>query len=221
MPIMNIEEKLDLEEINKSFVNKESKERIIWAYETFKEGLFLTTSGGKTSAALPELTRDSLGFCPPIIFVDIGYFNDCTHNMLKYMENEGYDIRIYKSLISKKEIEEKYPNWSDLDSNYFNKVVSIIKHEPLNRGFKELKVNAWLGGVMSHETEERKNANFVQYNKGLCQILPILDWDHCKINEYLILNKLPINQNHFDITKGPDQKRECNIWKECGIFRNA
>ena len=103
---MNIEEVLDLEEINKSFVNNESKERIIWAYETFKEGLFLTTSGGKTSAALPNLTRDSLGFCPPIIFVDIGYFNDCTHNMLKYMENEGYDLRIYKSLISKKEIEE-------------------------------------------------------------------------------------------------------------------
>ena len=42
-----------------------------------------------------------------------------------------------------------------------------------------------------------------------------------EINEYLILNKLPLNQNHFDITKGPDQKRECNIWKECGIFRNA
>ena len=35
---MSIEEKLDLEEINKSFVKKESKERIKWAYETFKEG---------------------------------------------------------------------------------------------------------------------------------------------------------------------------------------
>ena len=161
---MNIEEKLDLEEINKSFAKKESKERIKWAYETFKEGLFLTTSGGNTSAVLPNLTRDTLGFCPPIIFVDTGYFNDCTHNMLKYLKNEGYDIRIYKSSISKKEIEERYPNWSDMSSDYFDKVVSIIKHEPLNRGFKELKVKAWLGGIMSHETEERKNANFVQYN---------------------------------------------------------
>ncbi len=219
--IMGIQERLDLEEISKSFSNKDSKERIIWAYETFKEGLYLTTSGGKTSAVLPNLTRDALGFCPPIIFVDVGYFNDCTHNMLTYLGNEGYDIRVYKSLIPKMEIEEKYPNWNDQGSENFNKVVSIIKHEPLNRGFEELKVKAWLGGVMRHETEERKKANFVQYNKGLCQILPMLDWDHCKINEYLILNKLPLNQNHFDITKGPDQKRECNIWKECGVFRNA
>lgn len=55
------------------------------------------------------------------------------------MENGGYDLRIYKNLISKKEIEEKYTNWSNPDSNYFNKFVSIIKHEPLNRVFKELK----------------------------------------------------------------------------------
>ena len=218
---MNIEKKIDLETVNKEFINKESKERILWSYETFKERLFLTTSGGETSAVLPNLTRNALGFCPPIIFVDIGYFNDCTHNMIKYLENEGYDIKIYKSLVSKKEIEEKYPGWRDPDSNYFNKVISIIKHEPLNRGFKELNVKAWLGGIMSYETEERKNTKFVQFNKGLCKIHPILDWNYCKINKYIMLNKLPVNQNHFDITKGPDQKMECNIWKECGIYRNA
>ncbi|MBS1257816.1 MAG: Phosphoadenosine phosphosulfate reductase [Candidatus Scalindua arabica] len=216
---MSIEEKLDLEEINKSFANKESKERIKWAYETFKEGLFLTTSGGNTSAVLPDLTRKALGFCPPVIFVDTGYFNDCTHNMLKYLEKEGNDIRIFKSSISKKEIEEKYPGWSDPESDYFDEVVSIIKHEPLNMGLKKLKVKAWLGGIMRHETEERRKADFVQHNNGLYQIFPILDWDDCKINEYLMLNKLPVNQYHFDITKGPDQKRECNIWKECGIKR--
>jgi phosphoadenosine phosphosulfate reductase len=218
---MKLEKKIDLENVNKEFINKESKERILWAHETFKEGLFLTTSGGETSAVLPNLTRDALGFCPPIIFVDIGYFNDCTHNIIKYLENEGYDIKVYKSLISIKEIEEKYPGWSDPDSNYFNKVKSIIKHEPLNRAFKELNVKAWLGGIMSHETEERKNTKYVQFNKGLYQIHPILDWDYCKINKYIMLNKLPINQNHFDITKGPDQKKECNIWKECGIYRSV
>lgn len=218
---MKLENKIDLESLNKEFVNKESKERILWAYETFKERLFLTTSGGETSAVIPNLTRDALGFCPPIIFVDIGYFNDCTHNMIRYLENEGYDIKIYKSLISKKEIEEKYPGWMDTESKYFNKVVSIIKHEPLNRAFKELNAMAWLGGIMRYETEERKNTKFLQFNNGLYQIHPILDWDYCKINKYIMLNKLPINQNHFDITKGPDQKRECNIWKECGIYRSV
>ena len=68
---MNLEKKMDIENLNKEFINKESKERILWAYETFKERLFLTTSGGETSAVLPNLTRDTLGFCPPIIFVDI------------------------------------------------------------------------------------------------------------------------------------------------------
>ncbi|MDR4497082.1 MAG: phosphoadenosine phosphosulfate reductase family protein [Candidatus Scalindua sp.] len=218
---MKIKNKIDLKNINKEFLNKESKERILWAYETFKDGLLLTTSGGETSAVIPNLTRDVLGFCPPILFVDTGYFNDCTHNMIKYFENEGYDLKIYKSILSKKEIEEKFPNWRDPASLYFNHVVSIIKHEPLNRGFKELNAKAWLGGIMRYETEERKNTQFVQFNKGLYQILPILDWDYCKINKYLVLNKLPMNRNHFDITKGPDQKKECNIWKECGIYRNV
>ncbi len=217
---MKLEKKIDLENTNKEFLNMDSKERILWAYETFKEKLFLTTSGGETSAVLPNLTRDVLGFCPPIIFVDIGYFNDCTHNMIKCLESDGYDIKIYKSIISQKEIEKKYPGWSDPASLYFHEVVSLIKHEPLNRGFKELDAKAWLGGVMSYETEERKNTKYVQFNKGLYQILPILDWDYCKINKYLVLNKLPINKNHYDITKGPDQKKECNIWKECGIYRN-
>lgn len=156
---MKLRKKTDLENINKEFADKDSKERILWAYETFKERLFLTTSGGETSAVLPNLTRDALGFCPPIIFVDVGYFNDCTHNMIKYLENEGYEVKIYKSIMSPKEIDKKYPNWSDPGSLYFDDVVSMIKHEPLNRGFKELDAQAWLGGVMSYETEERKEKN--------------------------------------------------------------
>ncbi|MCP5004780.1 MAG: phosphoadenosine phosphosulfate reductase family protein [Planctomycetes bacterium] len=217
---MKLDKSIDLESVNEEFINKDCKERILWAYENFKEKLFLTTSGGETSAALPNITREVLGFCPPIIFVDIGYFNDCTHNMIKYLDSEGYDIKIYKSIIPKNEIEEKYPNWSAPGAPYFNDVVSMVKHEPLSRGFKELDAEGWLGGVMSYETEERKKTKFVQFNRGLCQVLPILDWDYCKINKYLVLNKLPMNKNHYDITKGPDQKMECNIWKECGIYRN-
>ena len=211
---------IDVAGIDKEFAMKDCTERILWAYETFKEGLFLTTSGGETSAVLPNLTRDALGFCPPILFVDTGYFNDCTHNMIRYLENEGYDVNIYKSTISKSEIEKRFPNWSDPESVHFRDVVSVIKHEPLMRGFRELNIKAWLGGVMRHETEERKNAKFVQFNKGLYQIFPILDWDSCKVNKYLLSNKLPVNRNHFDITKGPDQKKECNIWKECGICQS-
>ena len=70
---------------------------------------------------------------------------------------------------------------------------------------------------MRHETPERQAADFVQFKNGVYQIHPILDWSHEAALNYLAEHDLPINEDHWDPTKGRDQRGECLIGDNCGI----
>ena len=83
-------------------------------------------------------------------------------------------------------------------------MVRKIKHAPLNQAFAQLKPKAWVRGIMRHETPERRTADFVQYRNGSYQIHPSLDWTREAILAYLAEHDLPLNEGHWDPTKGRD-----------------
>lgn len=192
-------------------------ERIRQAHASFHRGVILTTSGGETSAAMPHLVASAIGLDFPLVFVDHGYYTSATYRMIEYFGQTGYDLRVYRSALTPGEIERDYPGWCDPRSPMFGAVVRKIKHAPLNRAFEELKPKAWLRGIMRHESPERQAADYVQLKNGVYQVHPILDWSRDDILRYLNEHGLPLNDDHWDPTKGRDQSGECLIGDHCGV----
>ncbi|MBK5939808.1 hypothetical protein CCR96_11220 [Halochromatium roseum] len=126
-----------------------------------------------------------------------------------------------RSTLTPGDIERHDAGWRDPASPLFSLVVRKIKHEPLNRAFAELKPNRWLRGIMRHATPERQRAAPEQFKNGLYQVHPILDWSKAQALAYLHRHGLPINTDHWDPTKGRDQRGECLIGDDCGLHQRA
>ena len=193
-------------------------ERIQHTYETYAGQVILTTSGGETSAAMPHLMAAAIGSKDfPLVFVDHGFYTSATYRMIEYFRDTGFNLKTYRSPLTPGEIERDYSGWCDPRSPLFSTVVRKIKHAPLNQAFAELKPNAWVRGIMRHETPERRAADFVQMKNGVYQIHPILDWTREAVLTYLSEHALPMNEDHWDPTKGRDQRGECLIGDNCGL----
>jgi phosphoadenosine phosphosulfate reductase len=195
--------------------------RIRWIYDHFgKKGLVSTTSGGKTSRILPALIEEALGFSIPTIFIDTGHYPDKTYHFIDAMEKQGIDIRYYQSRMSRKRMEALYGEMWNKEGVSFENFLTITKHEPLNRAFHELEARVWIRGIMNFQTKERTKTQIFEYKKGLYRLHPVIDWTQKTAVNFLKDNNLPINNKHFDITKGPCGKMECKIG-ERGGFANG
>jgi len=200
-PMSDIAERLD------SFPAKTALERIKLAAQAFGKHLVATTSGGETSAVLLHLLKQAK-VDTPTIFVDTGHYPASTYKQIDTLKQLGYDIRTYRAETSKhiQPLQKRDP-------------VAFrhhIKHEPLNRAFRELNANAWLRGIMRWQTEERTTYPFVRKRKGLWQLHPLLDWTREEAISYCKKHHLPINTAHHDITKEA-ATNECRIGDYCGI----
>ena len=192
-------------------------ERIRSAYARFEGKVILTTSGGETSAVMPHLVASALRSTEfPLVFVDHGFYTSSTYRMIDHFRESGYRVKVYRAELTPGEVERDYSGWCDPRSPLFSAVVRKIKHAPLNRAFAELQPQAWIRGIMRHETPEREAAEFVQFKNGLYQIHPILDWSRATLLAYIAEHGLPMNEDHWDPTKGRDQRGECLIGDNCG-----
>lgn len=176
-----------------------------------------TTSGGEFSALLPHLVRRATGRDIPLVFVDTRHYTKPTYDMIDYLQQNDFDVRIYASEYSQEEMEARYPGWwNDGDEAFsqqiFDKVVRKIKHEPLERAIDELQPEMWLSGLTGFKTQERASKSVIEYNaKEIVKLYPIIDWDLDEVEDYIKWHSLPRNTHHFDITKGLAQKNECGI----------
>ena len=193
-------------------------ERIRSAYAAFEGQVILTTSGGETAAAIPHLVASALGNKDfPLVFVDHGFYTSATYRMIEYFREVGYNLKTYRSALTPGEIERDYSGWCDPRSPLFSVVVRKIKHAPLNRAFEELRPKARIRGIMRHETPKQQAAEAIQFKNGVYQVHPILEWSHEVALRYLAEHDLPVNPDHWDPTKGRDQRGECLIGDNCGL----
>lgn len=192
--------------------------RIRWAYEHFGSGVVLTTSGGRTSRILPHLAQRAVQDKKiPTIFVDTGHYVERTYEHVSLMMRDGVDIRLYSANMSPRMMETFYGRLWEREGNDFEQFLTIVKHEPLNRAFRELGARLWLRGLMGFQSRERANMPVLEYKNGLFRLYPAIDWTKEQANKYLEEHNLPVNQDHFDITKGASGKKECKIGDMCGF----
>lgn len=210
--------KINLRQANKILEKLSAQERIRWAVAKISKGVVSTTSGGRTSRILPNLIQQTLRRAIPTIFVDTGLYPQQTYQFLDKMEKDGIDIRYYSPKMSIKRLQALYGDLWKRKGAEFDRFLRVIKHEPLNRAFRQLNANLWIRGIMGFQTEERQRTPIFEYKNGLYRLHPIIDWSQKQAKQYLGKNNLAINPNHYDLTKGSCGKKECKIGEKSGFI---
>lgn len=203
--------------LNEIMNSKSAITRINRIVQVAKGEVIMTTSGGEFSALLPHLVRRATGRDIPLVFVDTLHYSKPTYDMIRFLQDERFDVRIYSSEYTQAEMQHDFPDWwNDSEESFsqktFDQVVKKIKHEPLERAIDELQPEMWLSGLTGFKTDARANKSVIEYNaKEIVKLHPIIDWELPEVEDYLQWHSLPRNEHHFDITKGLDQKNECGI----------
>lgn len=208
---------INVEEANKVLKNFDPVERIKWVCSKIPQGIVTTTSGGRTSRILPDIIKKTLNLSIPTIFVDTGHYPDETCRFVDKMQKDGIDIRYHAPQMTPNKMGNVYGKLWEKSGEEFEKFLNIVKHQPLNRAFSELNPNLWIRGIMSFQSSERAKMPILEYKNGLYRLYPIIDWSEDQAIKYLEENKLPINNFHYDITKGSSGKKECRIGEEVGV----
>lgn len=134
------------------------------------------------------------------------------------MIDDGIDIKSYGANMSPELMNSVYGQLWNAQGKDFEIFLDIVKHGPLNQAFQELKPKYWLRGLMGFQTTERSKRPVLEHKNNLYQLHPMIDWSLQHANAYLKENNLPINEGHYDITKGQDLKSECKIDDHCGFI---
>lgn len=204
---------LDLEALNQKFARSAAVELIEWGYQTFGEGLVMTTSFGIQSAVMLNLVTSVVPNIP-VIWIDTGYLPPETYRFAEQLTARlSLNLKVYQSPLSPARMEALYGRlWEENTVAALNRYDSIRKVEPMERSLLELGATAWLSGLRSSQSNHRKTLDRIgtQPVKSAKQppapgkasplehrqehrykLLPILHWNAKDVYDYLIAHKLP------------------------------
>ena len=190
---------LDLKSINEQFGQADAHTLVKWGYETFAEGLVMSTSFGIQAAVMLHLATRVVPNIS-VIWVDTGYLPAETYRFAEELtERLRLNLKVYQSPMSPARMEALYGRlWAEQNIDALNHYDQIRKVEPMQRALKELKATAWLAGLRGDQTKHRQGLNRIGKQSGIYKILPILNWNARDIYQYLTAYDLPYHP-FFDL----------------------
>jgi phosphoadenosine phosphosulfate reductase len=190
---------LDLVAVNQELSQADAYTLVKWGYETFKEGLVMSTSFGIQAAVMLHLVSSVVPNIP-IIWIDTGYLPVETYKFAEELiERLKLNIKIYQSPMSSGRMEALHGRlWAEKDVDALNRYNEIRKVEPMQRALKELKATAWLAGLRGEQTKHRQSLDRISKQSDTYKILPILSWSARDIYQYLTAHDLPYHP-FFDL----------------------
>ncbi|MEB3322754.1 MAG: phosphoadenylyl-sulfate reductase [Synechococcaceae cyanobacterium] len=172
-------------------------ERLRWGWDTFGEGLALTTSFGIQSAVLLHMVSRLGEGLPgqeiPVIWVDTGYLPAETY---RYAEQllRLLPIRLHvaQAEMSPARMEALHGRLWETgaveDLQLYNR---IRKVEPLDRALALLGVRCWASGVRGGQTDHRRTMRPLEPVRGTWSLRPLLAWTARAVYRYMEEHGLP------------------------------
>ena len=190
---------LDLKALNQELAQGDAHTLVKWGYETFKEGLVMSTSFGIQAAVMLHLVTSIVPHIP-VIWIDTGYLPAETYKFAEELtERLQLNVKVYQSPISPGRMEALYGRlWAEKDIDALNRYDQIRKVEPMQRALKDLKATAWLAGLRRDQTKQRESLDRIGKHSGIYKVLPILSWNARDIYRYLMAHDLPYHP-FFDL----------------------
>lgn len=225
---------IDLVSINRQLANTDAIRVVEWGFETFGDGLVMSTSFGIQAAVMLHLVTRVVPNIP-VIWIDTGYLPPTTYRFAdQLIDLLHLNVKVYQSPISPARMEAVQGRlWAQDNVEALNQYDQLRKVEPMQRALRELKATALLAGLRSEQTDYRKTLRLVERQSNRYKLLPILHWTTKDVHEYLQAHDLPYHplrdkgyatvgdwHSSRPITAADENERDTRfhgIKQECGL----
>jgi phosphoadenosine phosphosulfate reductase len=180
-----------MQAINDELAGLSATDRIAWAYDTFGDSLYATTSAGKDSA----LQWDGIARADVpigVTFVNTGFLHPDTLNFRSTLVSQFGGVALHECGPEPEVLEEVSTQhlWREDPESF----IGIVKLEPLQRQSRDLGVTALMSAVHRDQTEHRAGLDFLTRREdGTYRVHPFLDWSAAQVAAYLDEFQLPRN----------------------------
>lgn len=170
--------------------------------QEFGRDVILTTSFGPTAGVMLKLVTDVLPDMRVVTIVH-GHETERTRELMDlYRQRLKLNLKVYQA---------PHLPVPEVDTPEFAHFQRVVKFDPLQQALKAEAPKVWLSGIMREETVERRYFPFARMRGGILAVYPMLDWKPMDAIDYCLAQKLPMNEDYFDPSKGPRQDQECGI----------
>jgi phosphoadenosine phosphosulfate reductase len=164
--------------------------------------VILTTSFGPTAGVMLKLVTEIMRDMRVVTIVH-GHETERTRELMDtYIRKFNLNLMLYST--------PRLPV-PEVDTPEFAHFQRVVKFDPLQLALKTEAPKVWLSGVMREETAERQYFPFARLRGGILAVYPMLDWTPMQAIDYCIAEKLPMNEDYYDPSKGTRQDQECGI----------
>jgi phosphoadenosine phosphosulfate reductase len=197
MPCDRHGEPIDLVRARQEIAPLDAEGRLRWAWQTFGDGLVLTTSFGIQSAVLLHMVSrlgDTIaGPGIPVLWVDTGYLPAETYHYADQLQEVlPIHLKVVQAELSPARMEARHGRlWETGQVDDLQLYNRIRKVEPLDRALADLQVRCWASGVRGGQTEHRRGMHPLDPVRGLWSLRPLLEWTTRDIFYYMENNGLP------------------------------
>ncbi|WP_067586577.1 phosphoadenosine phosphosulfate reductase family protein [Endozoicomonas ascidiicola] len=201
---------MQLESINQELSLKDPASIIQWALDQAKNPV-LTTNFGPHEAAILHL---AVQIKPdiPVIWIDSGYGTKATYRFADQLIKQlNLNIQVFHPEYSRGFRDAIYGGVPEVDTPEHDEFTRQVKLEPFARAMKTLAPDVWLTAIRKDQTDFRKGLEIVsKTNDGYLRVAPVLNWNELDVEEYLVTQDLPIEEDYYDPTKVYGN-RECGL----------
>lgn len=224
-----------IDHLNKTLTALSAEEILTWAAITFPN-LYQTTAFGLTGLVIMDMISKTKPV--DLIFIDtLHHFPQTIDLVNKVKEKYSPTLHIYKpvGVNTEQEFAAKHGDslWEADDHLYDY----LVKVEPSQRAYKELRVNAVLTGRRKSQGGARAALPVIELEEssGIIKINPLWDWDFARVKQYIDDNNVPYNELldlgyksigdwHSTVPVGDGEDERSGRWKgqaktECGIHQ--
>ncbi len=200
----------DLEKRNTYLKGLSSEQIIADTLKAARKPVITTNFGPHEAAILHMVTRQMPDI--PVIWIDSGYGTAATYqfaNQLIQMLNLNIDI--YHPRYSRAFREAIHGNIPETDTPEHNAFTQEVKLEPFTRAMNNHAPDIWFTAIRKEQTAFRGGLDIVTETQDrLLRVAPLFYWTELDLEEYLVNNDLPIEEDYFDPTKVLGN-RECGL----------
>lgn len=209
---------------------------LVWALDTFKPRVAMTTAFGLNGVALIHMVH-ALDPKLPIIFIDTGYhFPETLETKERIVERYGLNLIEYRIEPSVEEEEIKAEPALFIENPEL--CCANRKVEVFQRALAELKPDALISARSRHQSQTRAELSIIDLDARPVQVNPLAHWSPEEVERFVREHQIPYNPLHdrgypsigcwpctqpvepgADIRSGRwdgTEKKECGIWVEEG-----
>ena len=186
---------LDLDALNAMFETAHPSKIVQWAVAQFDGDVILSSSFGADSIVSVHLATQ-VKPAIRIVFVDTGFLFPETHQFMEQMRRRfNLNVWTYRSRNDPVRYLQSagITDPDDREGPKKDACCAANKIEPMARAMAELAPKAWLRGIRRNQSETRRNAKFISFDRAYNNyaISPLLNWGSREIHAYVKQHDLP------------------------------